>query len=253
MKAIVLCAGYGTRLGDLTREIPKPMLPLDGKPLLEYTLQYLASYGFTEIGINLHFLPKQITDYFGAGERFGVSITYSYEPVLLGTAGAVKKLEPWLADVEDFLVLYGDILIDQNLADLWSFHCKKRAMATLLLHQRANSNSLVQMDDDKRIIGLVERPTDEQRRNAPYQWVNSGVYALNRGILEHIPPGQAVDFPRDVFVPLVAEERIYGWPLTGYRCAIDSPTRYEEAQAAVRDGRYRPFVSRLDGQAQRQG
>lgn len=238
MKAIVLCAGYGTRLGDLTREIPKPMLPLGGKPLLEYTLRYLARNGFSEIGINLHFLPEQITDYFGAGERYGVSITYSHEPVLLGTAGAVKKLEPWLADVEDFLVLYGDILIDQNLTDLWSFHRKKQAMATLLLHQRASSNSLVQMDKTGRIIGFVERPTAEQRAAHPFPWVNSGVQLLNRRILNHIPAGRPSDLPRDVYGRIVELERFYGVPLSGYRCAIDSPARYAEAEAVIAEGRY---------------
>lgn len=239
MKAIVLCAGYGTRLGDLTREIPKPMLPLGGKPLLEYTLRYLARNGFSEIGINLHFLAEQITDYFGAGERYGVSITYSHEPVLLGTAGAVKKLEPWLADVEDFLVLYGDILIDQNLTDLWSFHRQKQALATLLLHQRASSNSLVQMDKTGRIIGFVERPTAEQRAAHPFPWVNSGVQVLSRRILNYIPVGRPSDLPRDVFVKIVGTERLYGVLLSGYRCAIDSPIRYTEAAVAIAEGRYR--------------
>lgn len=250
MKAIVLCAGYGTRLGDLTREIPKPMLLLEGKPLLEYTLRYLAGQGFTEVGINLHFLPEQITDYFGSGERYGIRITYSYEPTLLGTAGAVKKLEPWLTGVENFLVIYGDILIDQDLSILWSFHQQRRALATLLLHQRANSNSLVQMDQDNRITGFLERPTDEQRRATPFQWVNSGVYVLNHRILDYIPPETTVDFPRDVFVPLVAGQPIYGWPLAGYRCAIDSPTRYAEAQMAVRAGQYRPFAGGVDTRSQ---
>jgi mannose-1-phosphate guanylyltransferase/phosphomannomutase len=239
VKAIVLCAGYGTRLGDLTREVPKPMLLLQGKPLLAYTLHYLASQGFKKIAINLHFLPEQITNYFGDGSQFGVSIHYSYEPQLLGTAGAVKNLETWLADVEDFLVLYGDILLDQDLSVVVEHHQQARALATLLLHQRPGSNSLVQMDEAGCIIGFVERPTEEQRAANPFPWVNSGVHMLNTRVLDYVPAGQAADFPRDVFTKIVGKERLYGVPLTGCRCAIDSPSRYAEANNAIVQGRYR--------------
>jgi len=239
VKAIVLCAGYGTRLGNMTREVPKPMLPLQGKPLLAYTLRYLVSQRFKQIAINLHFLPEQITNYFGDGSRFGIRIHYSYEPQLLGTAGTVKNLEPWLADVEDFLVLYGDILLDQDLGVLVERHHQTQALATLLLHQRPGSNSLVQMDETARIVGFVERPTEEQRVASPFPWVNSGVHMLNIHVLDYIPGGRPADFPRDVFTRIVGKERLYGVPVTGYRCAIDSPARYAEADAAVAQGRYR--------------
>ena len=241
MKAIVLCAGYGTRLGDLTRKTPKPMLPIRGKPLLAYTLQYLASYGFKQIAINLHFLPEQIRGYFGNGSQFGVEIYYSYEPQLLGTAGAVKKLESWLGDMEDFLVVYGDILTDQDLSILWEKHQREKALATLLLHQREGSNSLVQMDSQNRVTAFIERPTEEQRKASPFPWVNSGIYVLHRRILDHIPSNQTVDFPKDIFSRVVTQERLYGVPLTGYRCAIDSPGRYMQAQMAVHQGRYDPL------------
>jgi len=239
MKAIVLCAGYGTRLGDLTKEIPKPMLPLRGKPLLAYTLQYLASYGFRNVAINLHFKPEQITNYFGSGLQWGVRIHYSYEPQLLGTAGAVKNLESWLTDSDDFLVLYGDILLDQNLNRLIDQHRQVSATATLLVHQRFDSNSLVQMDETGRITGFIERPTAEQRAANPFPWVNSGVQVLNKRILHYIPFGQPSDLPRDVFARIVGQESLYGVPLSGYRCAIDSPARYAEAEAAIAEGRYR--------------
>ena len=239
MKALVLCAGYGTRLGDLAREIPKPMLPICGKPLLTYTLRYLAHYSFNQVAINLHFKPEVIADYFGDGSKFGVVLHYSYEETLLGTAGAVKKLESYFADVEDFLVMYGDLLIDQDLTALMNFHCAKRASATLLLHQRAGSNSLVQMDETNRITDFIERPAEAERREAPYPWVNSGLQILNRRMLAYIPAGRPADLPRDVYIPALEQEPIYGFPLTGYRCAIDSPARYAEAQDAVAQGRYR--------------
>lgn len=237
MKALILCAGYGTRLGDLTREIPKPMLPIGDKPLLAYNIRYLAHYGFNEIAINLHFKPEIIKDYFGDGSAFGVSLHYVYEETLLGTAGAVKNLADYFSDADDFLVMYGDLLLDQNLTAMLVFHRARQASVTLLLHQRANSNSLVQMDDTSRITHFIERPTEEQRQAAPYPWVNSGLQILNRRMLPHIPDKQPADLPRDVFMPTLQIEPIYGFPLTGYRCAIDSPSRYAEAQAAVAEGR----------------
>ena len=240
MKALVLCAGHGTRLGDLTRDTPKPMLPICGEPLLAYTLRYLTHYGFNQVAINLHFKPEMIMDYFGDGSRFGVVLHYSYEEVLLGTAGAIKKLETFFSDVDDFLVMYGDLLIDQDLTALMNFHRTKQASATLLLHQRAGSNSLVRMNEAQRITGFVERPTKAERQAAPYPWVNSGLQVLNRRMLDYIPAGRPADLPRDVYIPMLEQEPIYGFPLTGYRCAIDSPERYAEAQAAVAKGRYTP-------------
>ncbi len=237
MKALILCAGYGTRLGDLTREIPKPMLSIGGKPLLAYNIRYLAHYGFNQIAINLHFKPEIIKDYFGDGSGFGVALHYVYEETLLGTAGAVKNLAGYFTDADDFLVMYGDLLIDQDLSGMLTFHRAKQASATLLLHQRANSNSLVQMDAANRITHFIERPTDEQRQAAPYPWVNSGLQILNRRMLAHIPDKQPADLPRDMIMPNLPHEPIYGFPLTGYRCAIDSPSRYAEAQAAVAEGR----------------
>jgi NDP-sugar pyrophosphorylase family protein len=239
VRALVLSAGLGTRLGDLTRELPKPLLPIGGEPLLGHTLRYLAAHGFDEVAINLHFRPDLVRDYVGDGGRFGVRVTWSHEPTLLGTAGAVKRLEPFFAGEREFLVIYGDLLIDHDLGAMVRRHRDAGAAATLLLHQRPGSNSLVQMDGEGRITGFVERPTDEQRRASPFPWVNSGVQLLGRAVLDEIPAGAPCDLPRDVYVKLFARARIVGCELAGYRCAIDSPSRYAEAQAAFADGRYR--------------
>lgn len=247
MKAVILCAGFGTRLGDLTRKLPKPMLPLQGRPLLVYNLAYLASEGLREIAINLHFQPQRITEYFGDGSRFGVRIHYSFEPVLLGTAGAVKNLEPWLGRDEDFVVQYGDLLLDQDLGVLFESHRRTGAIATLLLHQREGSNSLVATDADGSITGFVERPTPQQSESLRWRWVNSGLYVLHPRILDYIPAGQPYDFPRDVFATLVGRERLQGVPLSGYRCAIDSPERYRQANRDIESGLYRPRFFAAEG------
>jgi NDP-sugar pyrophosphorylase family protein len=239
-----LCAGLGTRLGALTRETPKPMLPIADEPLLGHTLRHLAHHGFTDIALNLHFMPGLFKSHFGDGAKYGVRIHYSEEEALLGTAGSVKRLAAYLGEEEDFLVLYGDLLLDEDFTAMARAHRAGAAAATLLLHQRAGSNSLVRMDDDNRITAFLERPTEEERARAPYPWVNSGAQMLNRRLLARIPEGRG-DLPRDVYVPLLNEERIFGYPIRGYRCAIDSPERYEEAKRAFTDGRYRIAFSRI--------
>jgi NDP-sugar pyrophosphorylase family protein len=244
MRALVLSAGLGTRLGAITQETPKPMLDIGGEPLLAHTLRHLARHGFTEVAINLHFMPRLFKDYFGDGAKWGVTLHYSEEEALLGTAGSVKRLAPYLALEEDFLVLYGDLLIDEDFAAMMRAHREKQAAATLLLHARPGSNSLVRMEDDERITAFIERPTDEERARSPYPWVNSGAQILHRRLLSRIPEGKA-DLPRDVYMPALREERLFGYPLTGFRCAIDSPARYEEAKRAFAEGRYRTAFSKI--------
>jgi NDP-sugar pyrophosphorylase family protein len=241
MKAIVLAAGFGTRLGTLTQEVPKGMLPLCGKPLLERIIEYLAGQGITELAINLHFRPQTIQDHFGDGSRFGVNIHYAYEPQLLGTAGAIKNFEPWVADTEAFLVIYGDILTDQELAPVWRAQEAASALAALVLHKRPASNSIITIDEQNRITGFLERPEEEQRRQfgGAETWVNSGIQVLSRSVLDLIPADGPRDLPQDVYVPYHATHTMVGVPLTGFRLAIDSAERYEAAQEAVRTGRWR--------------
>lgn len=237
----MLSAGYGTRLGALTRETPKPLLPIEGVPLLVRTLRHLAAQGFRDVAVNLHFRGDLVRAALGDGAAAGVRVTWSDEPALLGTAGAVQALRGFFEadDDESFLVLYGDLLLDVDFAPMIAQHRATRAAATLLLHQRAGSNSLVQMGDDRRITGFIERPTPEARARAPFPWVNSGAQVLHRTLLDRIPAAPC-DLPRDVYAPAVADGvALYGAPLQGYRCAIDSPARYDEAQAAVREGRCR--------------
>jgi len=237
MKAMVLCAGFGTRLGDLTREIPKPMLPLQGRPILEYIIANLRAHGFGDIAVNLHFLPEVVRGHFGDGSKMGVSISYSDEERLLGTAGGLKKMEAFLSGSDPFLAHYGDIVTDQDFSAMLAFHRQRGALATLLLHQRAKSNSVVTLDDESRIVGFLERPSEEARRGATSNWVNSGICLCSPEIFKHIASGVPSDLPRDIFTKLVPKGRLFGFPLSGYRCAIDSTERLAEARAAIAEGR----------------
>jgi NDP-sugar pyrophosphorylase family protein len=236
MKAMVLCAGFGTRLGDLTREIPKPMLPLQGHPMLSYLLAHLRQCGFSRIAINLHFRPETIRGYFGDGSSQGLELTYSHEPVLLGTAGAVKKMENFLCEGDPFLVQYGDVVTDQDFGAMLKFHRDRKALLTLLLHQRLKSNSVVSLDGEQRVNGFLERPDEAARAGIESRWVNSGVSLCEPEFLTAIPPGVACDLPRDIFPKLVGGGRVFGFPLSGYRCAVDSPQRLMELGIALADG-----------------
>lgn len=244
MKAMLLCAGFGTRLGDLTRDWPKPMLEVGGAPLLAYLLGHLRAQGVTDVAINLHFRPEVIREAFGDGARWGLRLTYSHEAQLLGTAGGVKQMEAYFRDGGGpFLVQYGDILTDQDFGELARVHRERKALVTLLVHRRAKSNSVVIRDETTgRIEGFLERPTEAARAGVESTWVNSGVCVCSPEVLEFIPAGRAADFPRDVFVKLAGSGRLYSVPLTGDRCAIDSPERLEQARRMVAAGTW----SRLD-------
>jgi len=230
MKAMVLAAGSGTRMGGLTRELPKPMLDVGGTPILGHILANLARHGFRQVVVNLHHHGEAIEAHCGDGTRYGMAITYVHEEHLLGTAGSVRNARANFAGTGPVLVHYGDVLTDQDLGALLETHRSRAALATLLLHRRSNSNSVVVLDAESRIVRLLERPTPEERSAVDSPWVNSGVYLLDPSVLDLIPPGTPCDFPRDIFPGLIAGGRVFGHPLEGYRCAIDSPERLEQAR-----------------------
>ncbi len=224
--AMILCAGFGTRMRDFTDKTPKSMLPVGDKPLLEHTVGHLSRLGITDIIINLHYLPEKITSYFGDGSRYGVRILYSHEEKPLGTAGAVKKAQNLLSVYDDFLVLYGDIICTHNYMQLYQFHKSRPSAASIIVHERLKSNSIVEMDETNKVVRFIERPEKEvidKRQN----WVNSGLYCINKTVLNYIAENEFCDFPADVFPRLVKHGSLYAYPLEGYRCAIDSSQRYE--------------------------
>jgi NDP-sugar pyrophosphorylase family protein len=249
MKAMLLCAGYGTRLGDLTRECPKPLLPLGKAPMLGYLLGHLRSQGITEVMVNLHFQADRMRTWLAGSASWGMQVSTVEEPSLLGTAGALRNVASFFAGEEGFLVQYGDILTDQDFGAMIRTHRERGALATLLVHPRARSNSVVQVDGDGWITGFLERPTDEARQGVVSPWVNSGVCVCSTELLDRIPEGRPSDLPRDVYVPMVGSGRLQAVPLGGYRCAVDSPERLAEARSAVAEGRCRVEpVGRLEGE-----
>lgn len=243
MKAVVLCAGMGSRLKEYTLQTPKPMLPLCQKPLLQYTFEYLKKYAVREIAINLHYFPEKIREFFGDGASYGVKLQYFFEPELLGTAGALSNMREWLSGESYFLVLYGDILCTHNLLSFEKFHINHEGYASLLLHRRKKSNSIVEIDRNNRIAVFLERPTEEQLntycvRNPGEFLVNSGIQILSNKILDYIPNNTFLDLPRDIYIPYFETIDFYGCEIDGFRIAIDSPERYHAAEQAIANQTY---------------
>ena len=231
MKAIVLAAGKGERLRSVVRDVPKPMVPVNGKPILEQNIEWLRDAGVKELYINLHHLPEVIRSYFGDGGLWGVTIQYSYEEQLLGTGGAVRRISTDYWSVNDdssFLVVYGDnLLTDIDLQAIITCHQSKKGVGTIGFHYRedVSQSGIAILDMDQRIERFIEKPGPAEEISC---WVNAGVYVLEPAILRFIPAG-TVDFGRDVFPAVLREgESLYGvcqkWKLT----AIDTPDMFQQ-------------------------
>lgn len=229
---MILAAGKGTRLYPLTETLPKPMVPVAGKPVLEHLVRWLCRHGIGRIAINLHHLPESVRGHFGDGSRFGVELLYSEEAELLGTAGGVKRIESFFDD--PFVVVYGDVLADFDLGALVAQHRSRgeQPHATLTLDRRPDAAQcgVVELDADDRITGFVEKPRPEEIRSP---WVNSGIMVLDRALLAMIPPGRFADFGRDVLPAwLGAGVPLFGWrlPKGAYLIDMGTPEKYAQAE-----------------------
>ena len=240
MKAMVLCAGHGTRLGELTKELPKPLLPIGEQPLVGYILKNLVKAGFRDVTLNLHFAPDLIPATLKDGAEFGVSLSYSLEPELLGTAGAVKKMASQFMGERAFLVHYGDVVTNEDLSQIWAAHLRRNALATILVHRRERSNSAVTLDEEQRVVDFLERPDPSFWESRASVWVNSGVMLFSPEVLDWVPETGASDWPRDIFPKLLRTGRLFAHPLTGYRVAVDSPDRLEQVRQDLIAGRFVP-------------
>jgi NDP-sugar pyrophosphorylase family protein len=232
MKAMILAAGEGTRLRPLTDSLPKPMLPIGGRPALEYTVQWLRYYGIREILINLHHCPETVIRHFGDGSALGVSIEYSIEERILGTAGGAKHRESFFD--RPFVVVYGDVLTDLDLSDLVGYHSTRGSNAhlTMSLYRVPDPTQcgVATLDAEGRVTSFVEKPNAGE---APSDLASAGVLVLDPEILRHVPEGRFCDYGHDVFPALIQHGvPIYGWPLpdTAYLIDFGTPENYERVR-----------------------
>jgi NDP-sugar pyrophosphorylase family protein len=239
MKAAILAAGEGTRLGPLTSARPKPMLPISGRPLLEHTVEWLRHHGITQISINLHHHAGAVIDHFGDGSPFGVEIAYSIEPTLLGTAGGVKRMAT--AFDSAFALVYGDVLTDFDLKELIALHSSRPTEPHITLGLYRVSNPLAcgiaAVDGSGRITRFVEKPSPEQLFS---DLANTGVMIVDPEVLDHVPDDRPSDFGTDLLPQLLRiGVPLYGWSLPSSASLIDigTPENYAIACSGWPAGR----------------
>jgi mannose-1-phosphate guanylyltransferase len=217
MKAMILAAGKGTRVRPLTYDLPKPMIPVLGKPVMAYLIEHLRKHGVTEIMVNVSHLHEKIEEYFGEGEQFGVQIGYSFEgytkedgevvAVPIGSAGGMKKIQEFGGFFDDTtIVLCGDALIDLDLKAALLEHRRKGAMATVITKEvawdKVSSYGVVVTDQNGRITQFQEKPKQEE---ALSNFISTGIYIFEPEVIDLIPSGVEFDIGSQLF-PLLAEK-----------------------------------------------
>jgi len=214
MKAMILAAGKGTRVRPITHTIPKPMIPILQKPVMEFLLELLRQHGFDQIMVNVSHLAEEIESYFRDGQRFGVQIAYSFEGSIVdgdlvgnavGSAGGLKKIQEFNPFFDDtFVVLCGDALIDLDLTTAVKLHREQGAIATIITKsvpkEFVSSYGVVVTDDTGRILKFQEKPSVEEALSTQ---INTGIYIFEPEVIDYIPSGQEYDLGADLFPQLV--------------------------------------------------
>ena len=230
MKAMILAAGKGTRVRPLTYDLPKPMIPILGKPVMAYLVEHLAKYGVTEIMVNVSYLHEKIEEYFGEGHQFGVQIGYSFEgytndegevvPQPIGSAGGLKKIQEFGAFFDETtVVLCGDALIDLDLKSALFEHRRKGALASVITREvpwdKVASYGVVVTDADGRITEFQEKPDPADARS---NFISTGIYIFEPEVIDLIPKDMPFDIGADLFpllakkgLPFYAQARAFNW------------------------------------------
>ncbi|MFH1125630.1 MAG: sugar phosphate nucleotidyltransferase [Candidatus Altiarchaeota archaeon] len=222
--AVLLAGGKGTRMRPFTYEIPKPMIPVQGKPLIQHIVELLRKYEVGEITFSVGYMKDKIKEYFGNGSKFGVNITYVEEKDELGTAGPLNMLREKLNDT--FLMFNGDILSNIDLKDFVSFHEDKKGVATIALTTVSNPSrfGVARLRGDN-ILEFIEKPSIGKE---PSNLINAGVYVLEPEVFKYIPQGKAM-MEKDVFPKLAKKGKLFGYYFDGQWFDTGTPESYEVA------------------------
>ena len=251
MQAVILVGGFGTRLRPLTRDIPKQMLPVVDRPIIEHVVAHLAGHGVTRVVLSLGFRPEAFADAYPDGTCAGLPLHYAVEPEPLDTAGAVRfaalaagidagtgtGIGPGSGSegCDTFLVLNGDVLTDLDIGAMVASHRAAGAEATLALTEVDDPSryGVVPTDAEGRVLGFVEKPDAE---SAPSRWINAGTYVLEPSILDRIPAGRRVSIEREVFPAMAAEGCLHAMRSDAYWIDTGTPEAYIRAQLDLVDG-----------------
>lgn len=228
-----MAGGKGTRIAQIAPDIPKPMIKLCGKPILEYQIECLKKYDLTEIIIVIGRLGSFIKEYFGDGGGFGCSISYYEEAAPLGTAGALYKIKEDLG--EDFIVLCGDIIFDIDFRSFIRFYEENLALAALAAHPNSHpgDSSLLITGEGGRIVRWLNK---EDERNYYKNLVNAGIHILSRALLERVEiSGEKLDLDRDILKPNIGSGKIFAYSTPEYIKDMGTPDRYEQVSRDIKN------------------
>lgn len=230
-----MAGGFGTRLRPLTNNIPKPMVPIVNKPILEHIINLLKNHSIKDYVMLLYYMPDIIKNYFGDGRKFGVKIKYIIPDQDYGTAGAVKLSEKFIKD--KFIVISGDVLTDFDLTEIKNFHEKKNTIATLSLYSSKNplQYGIVLTNQKDRIVRFLEKPSSSEVFS---DTINTGIYFFNKEIFDYIPFGENFDFSQNLF-PLLLKKSIpiFGYKTKGYWRDVGNLEEYIDANMDTLKGR----------------
>lgn len=245
MKAVIMAGGKGSRIASVRSDIPKPMIPIAGKPVLEYQIEMLRKYGYTDVILCIGYMGEFIADYFKdgsgrspvTGEIFGVHISYIHEKTPMGTAGALKLVKDQME--KEFLLINGDILFDIDLDIFYDYHMKKNALATLFTHPNTHpyDSALIDAKEDGIVIDWLHK---EEKRSWHKNRVNAGIHILSPEIfnesevIQVFDKQEKVDLDRDILKPLIKTGRIYAYDSPEYVKDMGTPERYIEAEVDVK-------------------
>lgn len=235
MKAVIMAGGFGTRLRPLTLNIPKPMVPLGGIPVMEHLVSLLKKHNFTDITALLYFQADQIKDYFKDGTAWGVKMNYVMAGADFGTAGSVKNAQKYLN--ERFLIISGDVATDIDLAEAVEYHRMRKAQASMVLTRVENplAFGVVIIDGNGKIKRFLEKPSWGQVFS---DTINTGIYILEPEVLDMVPPQTDYDFSKDLFPRMLAEKKkLYGFVADGYWRDIGNTDEYMAAHQDLLEGK----------------
>ncbi|PKL76201.1 MAG: mannose-1-phosphate guanylyltransferase, partial [Candidatus Melainabacteria bacterium HGW-Melainabacteria-1] len=250
MKAVLMAGGSGTRLRPLTCDLPKPMVPIVNKPIIEHIVNLLKQHGFEDIYVTLYFLPQMIQAHLKDGKDLGVNITYALEEEKpLGTAGCVKNIEHHLDDT--FLIISGDALTDFDLSKVIAFHKAKGSKATIVMTRVENplEFGVVITDDEGRVQRFLEKPSSSEVFS---DTINTGIYVLEPELLDLLPANEESDFSKDLFPEILRRGLpMYGYIMeSGYWGDVGSLATYRESHYDVLTGKVQvemPYLEKEEG------
>lgn len=229
MQAIILSAGFGSRLKPLTDTMPKVMVPIGSKPILEHHIEQFKKYGVDEFLINLHYLPDVITDYFGDGSRWGVKIIYKYEPEILGTAGGIKNFENEI--MGPFFLIYGDIFSFADYGKFKDYFDKKDdAIGVEMVGDtdHPHDSDLAEVDENLRFLKVHKKPHKELPKN--YKSMKAA-FIFKKEILNYIPKNSYYEIDHQLLPDILSRGlEFYGYEGRDYLKDIGTMERYQKAQ-----------------------